>query len=131
MAPSIDRDRGDDDHARHDFLNPVRKPHLGSARADNRHDEGADERAGDGSLSPRQASTSDDNRSNHIELEPYRNGGVPNREARELKNTREACERARQSVDSDLDPLDMNTAKSRCLLVRADREYVRAEPRVA
>ena len=119
-APAVQRDRENDDGAGDDLLHPVRQAPLRAADLDDGHRAGAEHGADDRTAPAEKAAAADDDRGNHVQLEPDRDRRIADREARELQDAGDAGERRGGRVDRDLRPFDGHAAEPRRPLVRAD-----------
>src|SRR5947199_356879 len=72
LPPAVERDRGHDHTAGDDLLHPVREAALRAADLDHGHEDRAHQRAEDGAPAAEQAAAADDDRRDHVQLEPHR-----------------------------------------------------------
>jgi integrase len=84
MTQAVHRNSQHDDRARHHLLHPVRQAHLGAARANRRHDQGAHDAAEHGTFAARQTATPDHYRRDDVEFESHGYRWIAHGQSREL-----------------------------------------------
>src|SRR5204863_2813180 len=122
LPPAIQGHRPDDDRAGDDLLDPVRQPLLRTANFNHRHDRGAGCRADYTAPSAEQATATDDDCGNDVQLEADGDGRVAHRQLRELHHAGERGESRGTRIHGELAPAEANTAQPRRTLARSDHQ---------
>src|SRR6185369_3034547 len=129
-SPAIDRHRHHNDRPDNDLLNVVGPTDLLAAVAQERHDQRANHRPENASLTATQTPTANDYRGDDIQLRSRRDCRIALSQTRHLHHAGEPKQQTRQPIDPNLEPVSRDATRARRGFVRSERKHTSPKHRI-